>query len=182
MTGRLPLDGLTVVAIEQAVADPAVRGIVLGSAHKDFCVGADLDFLMTATDPAAFLAQVRELSALYRRIEARIDWQLAHGMIEETRQLLAQGYGRQLGSMKGLGYRHLAAHFAGEYDADEMVRRFKQETRQFAKRQMTWFRKEPGIVWISLEDEDSTDRIVPRVIERIERFLASLGIPLAEAP
>lgn len=123
----------------------------------------------------------RPRESLYRRIEARIDWQLAHGMIEETRRLLAQGYGRQLGSMKGLGYRHLAAHFAGEYDADEMVRRFKQETRQFAKRQMTWFRKEPGIVWISLEDEDSTDRIVLRVIERIERFLASLGIQPAEA-
>ena len=123
----------------------------------------------------------RPRESLYRRIEARIDWQLAHGMIEETRRLLAQGYGRQLGSMKGLGYRHLAAHVAGEYDADEMVRRFKQETRQFAKRQMTWFRKEPGIVWISLEDEDSTDRIVLRVIERIERFLASLGIQPAEA-
>ena len=58
----------------------------------------------------------RPKDVLYRRIEERIDWQLAHGMVEETRLLLDRGYGRQLGAMKGLGYRHVAAHLAGEYD------------------------------------------------------------------
>ncbi len=123
----------------------------------------------------------RSKESLYRRIEARIDWQLSHGMIEETRALLAKGYGRQLGSMKGLGYRHIAAHLAGEYDAAEMVRRFKQDTRHFAKRQLTWFRKEPGIIWLFVEEHESTERIADRVIGQIEQFLTALEFanPLA---
>ena len=100
--------------------------------------------LQAAAFPTLLIGLQRPKESLYRRIEARIDWQLTHGMVEETRALLARGYSRALGSMKGLGYRHLAAQFAGEYDAVEMVRRFKQDTRQFAKRQMTWFRKEIG--------------------------------------
>jgi tRNA dimethylallyltransferase len=77
--------------------------------------------------------------------------------------------------MKGLGYRHLAAQFAGEYDAAEMVRRFKQDTRHFAKRQMTWFRKEPGITWLMIEAQESTSHTADRVVERIEQFMASLA-------
>ena len=119
----------------------------------------------------------REKEALYRRIEARIDWQLAHGMVEETRTLLARGYGRHLGAMKGLGYRQVAAYLAGEYDHDEMVRRFKRDTRHFAKRQMTWFRKEPGIAWLSIEEDEPLDRTTGRVITLIEEFLDELEGP-----
>ena len=77
--------------------------------------------------------------------------------------------------MNGLCYRHLAAQFAGEYDAAEMVRRFKQDTRHFAKRQMTWFRKEPGITWLMIDEQESTSHTVDRVVEQIEQFMASLG-------
>lgn len=111
---------------------------------------------------------------LYQRIEARIDWQLAHGMIEETRALLARGYGPELGAMKGLGYRHVAAWLAGEYDYEEMVRRFKRDTRRFAKRQMTWFRNEPGIEWFTITDDEPLERTVGRVGKRIERFLGEI--------
>ena len=116
----------------------------------------------------------RPTETLYRRIEERIDWQLAHGMVEETRALLDQGYGRHLGAMKGLGYRQVAAYLAGEYHYDEMVRRFKRDTRRFAKRQMTWFRKEPGIQWVSVDDGESLEHTVERVVLLIERFLESL--------
>lgn len=117
---------------------------------------------------------LRPKEALYRRIEARIDWQLAHGMVEETRALLVRGYGRELGAMKGLGYRQVAAYVAGDYDYEEMVRRFKRDTRHFAKRQLTWFRKEPGIVWLSLDEEEPLERTVDRVVDRIGQFLGSL--------
>lgn len=116
----------------------------------------------------------RPKDQLYRRIEERIDWQLARGMVEETGALLDRGYGRQLGAMKGLGYRQVSAYLAGEYGYDEMVRRFKRDTRHFAKRQMTWFRKEPGIAWLSIEDRESLERTVSRVVELIDRFLRSL--------
>jgi len=124
---------------------------------------------------------------LYRRIEERIDWQLDHGMVQETRTLLDRGYGRQLGSMKGLGYRHVAAHFAGEYDEQEMIRLFKRDTRRFAKRQMTWFRSEPGIRWVSIEQDEPPEHTVRRIIPMIEQFLDSLepgmqSAPMREAP
>ncbi|THJ08932.1 MAG: tRNA (adenosine(37)-N6)-dimethylallyltransferase MiaA [Nitrospira sp. CG24C] len=113
----------------------------------------------------------RDRDMLYRRIEGRIDWQLAHGLIEETKQLLAQGYRRDSAAMKGLGYRQVAEHLAGEYDAAEMVRRFKRDTRHFSKRQMTWFRKEPGIQWLMIEESEPVPHTTTRVIEQIDRFL-----------
>lgn len=121
----------------------------------------------------------RPKEALYRRIEERIDWQLAHGMVEETRSLLDRGYGRHLGAMKGLGYRQVATYLAGECDYDEMVRRFKRDTRRFAKRQMTWFRAEPGIRWLPVDEEEPLERTVDRVVLLIEHFLDSLegGMP-----
>jgi tRNA dimethylallyltransferase len=116
----------------------------------------------------------RDRDVLYRRIEGRIDWQLAHGLIEETKQLLAQGYQRDSAAMKGLGYRQVAEHLAGEYDAAEMVRRFKRDTRHFSKRQMTWFRKEPGIQWLMIEESEPVQHTTTRVIEQIDRFLNTL--------
>lgn len=116
----------------------------------------------------------RPKEELYRRIEERIDWQLAHGMVKETRALLDRGYSRHLGAMKGLGYRHVAAHMAGDYDEAEMVRLFKRDTRRFAKRQMTWFRKEPGIHWISIAKNEMPEQTTRRVVACIEQFLANV--------
>ena len=116
----------------------------------------------------------RDRAALYRRIEERIDWQLAHGLIEETRQLLAQGYQRTSAAMKGLGYRQVAEHLAGEYDGAEMVRRFKRDTRHFSKRQMTWFRKEPGIQWLMIEESETVQHTAARVVGLVDRFLTTL--------
>jgi tRNA dimethylallyltransferase len=117
----------------------------------------------------------RTREALYRRIDERIDWQLAHGMVEETRSLLDRGYGRELGSMKGLGYRHISAYLAKKYDYAEMLRLFKRDTRRFAKRQMTWFRREPGIEWFSVREDEALEQVESRVIAHIEQFLRTLG-------
>ena len=117
----------------------------------------------------------RDRDALYRRIEERIDWQLSHGLIEETKHLLAQGYQRDSAAMKGLGYRQVAEHLAGEYDVDEMVLRFKRDTRHFSKRQMTWFRKEPGIQWLTIKEPESVQHTAALVIGEVDRFLATLG-------
>ena len=113
----------------------------------------------------------RTTDVLYRRIEERIDWQLSHGMVVETRSLLARGSSRELGAMKGLGYRHIATCLAKEYDETEMVRQFKRDTRRFAKRQMTWFRKEPGVEWFSIGEGEPLEQVGSRVITRIEEFL-----------
>jgi len=116
----------------------------------------------------------RERTHLYRRIEERIDWQLANGLLEETRDLLARGYRREAPAMTGLGYRHVAAHLAGEYDWAEMVRLFKRDTRRFAKRQMTWFRRESEATWLMLEEAEPLEETAARAMRLIESFLSAL--------
>jgi tRNA dimethylallyltransferase len=116
----------------------------------------------------------RERTHLYRRIEERIDWQLANGLLEETRDLLARGYRRNAPAMTGLGYRHVAAHLAGEYDWAEMVRLFKRDTRRFAKRQMTWFRRESEATWLMLEEAEPLEETAARAMRLIESFLSAL--------
>jgi tRNA dimethylallyltransferase len=116
----------------------------------------------------------RDRDALYRRIEARIDWQLDHGFLDETSRLLTQGYDRECSAMKGLGYRQAADFLAGDCDYAEMVRRFKRDTRRFAKRQLTWFRREPAIQWLEIEELEPPGHTAARVTERIDRFLADL--------
>ncbi|MGH7256616.1 MAG: tRNA (adenosine(37)-N6)-dimethylallyltransferase MiaA [Nitrospirales bacterium] len=117
----------------------------------------------------------RDRAALYRRIEDRVDEQLAKGLVEETRVLLNRGYGRNLGSMKGLGYRQVAGFLQGEYSYDEAVRRLKRDTRHFAKRQLTWFRKEPDITWITIDEREGEDAVTARLLTLIHGFLGSVG-------
>lgn len=89
-----------------------------------------------------------EREILYRRVEERVDRMIADGFVEEVRGLLAAGYSPSLKSMGSIGYREICSHLAGEYPLEEAVRRIKQSTRQYAKRQMTWFRRDPEIIWV----------------------------------
>lgn len=116
----------------------------------------------------------RDRRSLYRRIEERIDWQLSNGLLEETRSLLERGYPRTSPGMTGLGYRHVAAYLAGECDRDEMVRLFKRDTRRFAKRQMTWFRREPETTWLMIDDSEPLEETVTRAMQLIDPFLSSV--------
>lgn len=113
----------------------------------------------------------RDRHELYRRIDARVDAQLANGLVEETRRLLDQGYDRALSSMKGLGYRQISGYLAGESSYEEAIRLLKRDTRHFAKRQFTWFRKEPGIIWVQIQERESTETLVARLIAIVEDFL-----------
>jgi tRNA dimethylallyltransferase len=116
----------------------------------------------------------RDRDRLYRRIEERIDWQLANGLVEETKALLERGYRRDSAAMKGLGYRQVAAYLAGECDRVEMIRLFKRDTRRFAKRQMTWFRRDPDITWLLMDEAEPVEQTVDRVTRLVDQFLATL--------
>lgn len=104
-------------------------------------------------------------AALYRRIDQRVEVELAKGLLEETRQLLERGYHRDLVSMKSLGYRQMSAYLEGECDFPEAVRRLKRDTRHFAKRQMTWWRKEPELVWVEMGEFESPESVSARILE-----------------
>jgi tRNA dimethylallyltransferase len=103
---------------------------------------------------------------LYERIDARVDAQIAAGLVEETRRLLAQGIPPQAPSMQTIGYREIAAWLRGEYEFPEAVRRIKQNTRRYAKRQLTWFRRDPRIVWV-----DATDAAAAALVARVRAII-----------
>jgi tRNA dimethylallyltransferase len=124
--------------------------------------------------PFLLIGLTMERQALYRRIEARVEWEIEKGLVQETQQLMRKGYSRSLGSMKGLGYRQFSGYLEGEYSYDEAVRLLKRDTRRFAKRQMTWFKKEPGIHWITLEESDAPEQTATRLLKAIDDFLCTL--------
>lgn len=116
----------------------------------------------------------RDRAQLYRRIDERVEAMFARGVVEETEQLLAKGYRRESGAMKGLGYQQVAGYLAGDYDRAEALRLLKRDTRHFAKRQLTWFRKEPGLRWWSLDERDRPEDVAGRLLEAIHTFVQDL--------
>ncbi|MEW5762386.1 MAG: tRNA (adenosine(37)-N6)-dimethylallyltransferase MiaA [Bacillota bacterium] len=88
---------------------------------------------------------------LYRHIEERVDRMLAAGLVEEVQNLLKRGYRRHQVSMQALGYKEIAAYLEGELSLEEAVRLLKRNTRRFAKRQFTWFRRDPRIRWLDVD-------------------------------
>ena len=123
--------------------------------------------------PFLLIGLTMERQTLYRRIETRVEWEIEKGLVQETQQLMQQGYSRNLGSMKGLGYRQFSGYLAGEYSYEEAVRMLKRDTRHFAKRQMTWFRKEPAIQWITLEESDIPAQAAQQILKTIDDFLCT---------
>ena len=93
----------------------------------------------------------RDRGELYRRIDLRVDQMMGAGLLEEVKGLRDRGYTRDLVSMQGLGYKELLSYLDGEYSLSEAVRIIKRDTRHFAKRQLTWFRRERQTDWISMD-------------------------------
>ena len=83
---------------------------------------------------------------LYERINRRVDIMLGSGLMDEVRGLLEMGYKRELNSMQGIGYKELISHFNGECTLDEATEAIKQGSRRYAKRQLTWFRRDERII------------------------------------
>ena len=106
----------------------------------------------------------REL--LYKRIDDRIDEMMEEGLLEEVEQLKKRGCHRGMVSMQGLGYKEILAYLEGEYPLEEAVRVLKRDTRHFAKRQLTWFRRETETIWINKDEFDyNEDLILERMVE-----------------
>ena len=87
---------------------------------------------------------------LYARIEQRVDQMLEQGLVEEARSIWEKGLDPALPALQGLGYKQLFAYFAGNTSFEAAVAAIKQETRHFAKRQMTWFRRDARIHWLDI--------------------------------
>lgn len=96
-------------------------------------------------------------SRLYQRIDQRIDIMLEEGLVEEVKRLKVKGYTRDMVSMQGLGYKEILDWMDEEYSYEEAVRILKRDTRHFAKRQLTWFRREGEVTWVDKDNFDYDD-------------------------
>lgn len=107
--------------------------------------------------PVAMLALSRPRETLVARIEARAAQLWEGGLLDEVRALHAAGFGPQLEPMTGHGYREAARHLAGQWSRDEALDVMVRRTRQYAKRQMTWFRRDARITWLDAADGPADD-------------------------
>ena len=113
-----------------------------------------------------------EREKLYRQIDRRVDLMIEKGLVEEVQRLAARGLTEENTSMKGLGYKELFPYLRGEMELDEAVRIIKRDTRHFAKRQLTWFRREPDVIWINKQEFGYSDeKILTYILRRWQEIL-----------
>lgn len=110
---------------------------------------------------------------LYERIDRRVDEMLAEGLVAEVEALKKRGCTRKLVSMQGLGYKEILAYLDGEYSLEEAVYRIKRDTRHFAKRQITWFKREKEVIWINKPDFSYDD---DKILDFMKKEMEAKGI------
>lgn len=114
------------------------------------------------------LNDVRE--RLYERIDARVDTMLQEGLVEEVSGLAKKGYTKDMVSMQGLGYKEILSYLDGSYTLDEAVYILKRDTRHFAKRQLTWFKREKDVIWVNKQDfHYKENEILNYILENCEK-------------
>lgn len=145
-------------------------GIPLSAHGGDFANtrGADIEF-----EPV-IAGITMERAHLYSRIERRIDMMLNQGLLNEVDSILASGFDPSLPALQGLGYKQLIAYRAGELSYEEAVETIKRDTRRFAKRQLSWFKRDKRIRWFSL------DKLGDALSENVYRYFSGEDIGDAE--
>jgi tRNA dimethylallyltransferase len=111
-----------------------------------------------------FFALSRSNQDLRQRIDSRVDRMFERGLVAETRKLLQRGLDRNRTAMQAIGYRQVVEHLLGERSLDETITLVKTRTRQFAKRQMTWFRRQLPVRWIELGAAEPMQEVAARVL------------------
>lgn len=107
-----------------------------------------------------------ERAALYAAVEDRVDRMIGAGLAEEVKGLMTAGYGADLKPMAGLGYKEMTGYLKGAYTIDEAVALIKMNTRRYAKRQITWFKKDTEIRWFLTGEKDA-------IMDAVKEFLQS---------
>lgn len=105
---------------------------------------------------------------LYERINRRVDLMMEAGLVQEVKQLLERGLSGDMVSMQGLGYKEIVRYLIGECSLEEAVYTIKRDTRHFAKRQLTWFKREKEVTWIQKNDFDNEEsKILKAILEEL---------------
>lgn len=106
---------------------------------------------------------------LYERIDRRVDQMLEDGLLEEVRRLKAMGCDKNMVSMQGLGYHEILSCLSGEIDYERAVYLIKRDSRRFAKRQLTWFRREREVIWVDRQTFSGENEILSFMLETMRR-------------
>ncbi len=116
-----------------------------------------------------------ERQKLYKRINLRVDQMMQEGLLREVQSLKDRGYTKEMVSMQGLGYKELLDYLDGNCTLEEAVYILKRDTRHFAKRQLTWFRRERDVIWIDKNQYDhNEDKIVNVMIGKVKERIPYL--------
>lgn len=107
---------------------------------------------------------------IYQKIDARVELMMEHGLVDEVRNLKEKGYHMNLVSMQGLGYKEILQALNGDISLDEAIYMVKRDTRHFAKRQLTWFRRERDVIWVNRQEFHSDSEILNYMIEKIKEL------------
>jgi len=99
---------------------------------------------------AIIIGLCMERDLLYARIEQRVDQMIRQGLVHEVQRLLEAGVPPEANSMQGIGYRQTVGYLQGQYDLETAIDLIKRDTRRFAKRQITWFKRNPEIAWFDV--------------------------------
>ena len=106
---------------------------------------------------------------LYERINLRVDKMIEAGLIEEVSNLLRMGYHKDLVSMQGIGYKEIIWYLEGEISLEEAIEHIKKGSRNYAKRQLTWFRRDNRIKWVNVDEFSSMDQLVMHIIDNSKK-------------
>lgn len=112
----------------------------------------------------------RERSELYKRINLRVDIMVEQGLFEEVESLLKSGLDIDAQSMKGIGYKEVVSYLNGNLSKDDCINLIKQNTRHFAKRQITWYKRMPYIQWIDIASDTSSSEVFEKAVNIIEAW------------
>ncbi len=110
----------------------------------------------------------KDRAKLYETINHRVDRMLEQGLIDEVKALYAKGYNRELVSMQGLGYKEILAYLEGESTLEEAIELLKRNTRHFAKRQLTWFKREKDVIWVDKDTFSDDETILAYLLARLK--------------
>ncbi|PWJ52365.1 tRNA (adenosine(37)-N6)-dimethylallyltransferase MiaA [Faecalicatena contorta] len=118
----------------------------------------------------AYFVLCDERANLYEKIDRRVDQMIEEGLVEEVRWLKKHGCTRDMVSMQGLGYKEILAYLDGEISLEEAVYTIKRDTRHFAKRQITWFKRERDVIWLNKKEFDYDGaRLLKKMQEELEK-------------
>ncbi|MCI6737105.1 MAG: tRNA (adenosine(37)-N6)-dimethylallyltransferase MiaA, partial [Intestinibacter sp.] len=113
----------------------------------------------------------RDREVLYDRINRRVDIMLENGLLDEVKGLLKMGYKKDMISMQGIGYKELIKYLDGEYTYEEAVEIIKRDSRRYAKRQITWFKRYQDAKWFDLDKYQDVEKLKEDIVNHVENSL-----------